>query len=151
MYRSNRIFSEKSTVSVSKKWSLKINDADQSYSHAGNLSQFSRYLWSDGCVTHVTEHMDAGVGKIVNLLFRIVSRDDYPWSFLFYAQTHLSRVWYVTYDASDGIRKKDPSEIADWFGMVSHLTTSDVEGVIVNSCQVCFLGDSVCVTKQTFR
>lgn len=120
----------------------------QSYSHASNLSQFSRHLWSDGCATHVTEHVDTGVGKIVNLPFHIVSRGDYLWSSLFYAQTHLSRLWYVTYSTSDGIREKDASKIADWFAMVSHLTTSDVEGIIhmyVNLHVGYALTEAVCV------
>lgn len=31
-------------------------------------SQFSRHLWSDGCAKHVTEHVDVGAGKVVDLV-----------------------------------------------------------------------------------
>lgn len=75
---------------ASDEWSVQINDVDQSYPHAGNLFQFSRHLWSDGCAAHVYEHVDADAGKIADPSSRETS--DHPC----FMHQSIPRTWLTT-------------------------------------------------------
>lgn len=116
---------------VSDDWSVQINDADQSYPHAANLSQFSRHLWSDGCAAHVCEHVDTDTGEIADLSPRETS--DHPC----FMHQSIPRTWLTT--RRIGLGENSLSKLPGDWQAVSHQPHS-MWRMFWQWSQICFRG-----------